>query len=106
MANGIYSFKFGKLRPYAGLGLGLARHAIESEETSIEVDGETEDLSKVSENSTAFAYQGMVGVGYALSDNAEVRLGYRYFATAKADFDGVDMTYGTHNFELGLLYRF
>ena len=48
----------------------------------------------------------MAGIGYALSDNAEVRLGYRYFATGKADFNGDEFSYGTHNFEIGLLYRF
>ena len=51
--------------------------------------------------------RGWRGVGYALSDNAEVRLGYRYFGTSKADFGGgSETTYGAHNFELGLLYRF
>ena len=29
MANGIHAFEAGTLRPYFGLGLGLARHKIE-----------------------------------------------------------------------------
>ena len=36
----------------------------------------------------------------------EARVGYRYFATADADFDGLEASYGTHNIEAGILIRF
>ncbi len=108
MANGIYSFRRGKLRPYAGLGVGLARHTLNLERITYEINGRTVlgPSGGPEEDSTVLAYQAMAGIGYALSDNAEVRLGYRYFATGKADFNGDEFSYGTHNFEIGLLYRF
>ncbi len=77
MANGIYSFDLGGFRPYAGLGLGLAKHTAEID-TAIDVGGTGE--------ASVFAYQVLAGVGYPLSDRAEVLLGYRYFGTAEGDY--------------------
>ena len=92
MANGIYAFEAGTVRPYFGIGLGLARHKVSS--------------SRASDSDTVFAYQGMAGVAYPLSETLELRGGYRYFATADADFDGLDASYGSHNFEAGVWFRF
>ena len=98
MANGIYSFDLKGFRPYAGLGLGLAKHTAEIT-TAIEVGGTGE--------ARVFAYQVLAGVGYPLSDRAEVRLGYRYFGTAEGDIGaGVSISSANHNFEVGLLYSF
>ena len=98
MGNGLYSFGEGQFRPYIGAGIGLARHdaAIRDPETAEEG----------SEDDVVFAYQLMGGVGIAMSESTEVRLGYRYFATADADFDGEEMSYASHNFEAGVLIRF
>ena len=41
-----------------------------------------------------------------MSDSAEARFGYRYFATGEADFDGTKADYSSHNLEIGLLFRF
>ena len=98
MANGIYSFDLEGFRPYAGLGLGLAKHSAEID-TAIGVGGTGE--------ARVFAYQVLAGVGYPLSDRAEVLLGYRYFGTAEGDYgQGVSMVPANHNFEVGLLYSF
>ena len=56
---------------------------------------------------SVFAYQVLAGVGYPLSDRAEVLLGYRYFGTAEGDFGaGVSISSANHNFEVGVLYSF
>jgi len=53
-----------------------------------------------------FAYQVMAGVEYPFSEAMAAKIGYRYFATSQADFDGLKASYGTHNFEAGILFRF
>lgn len=108
MANGRYSFETGKFRSYAGVGLGLARHAAQIDGISVDFGGDTFNFrSDFSENTMAFAYQGMAGIGYALSDTTEVTLGYRYFATGNIDLDdGDEMTYGTHTIEAGVVFWF
>jgi len=45
-------------------------------------------------------------VGFPLSEKMEARAGYRYFATADADFDGVEASYGSHSIEAGIRFRF
>ena len=110
MVNGIYAFDAGMLRPYFGVGIGLARHdgTFDKQTVDLEIDGEEYEFesSKSSEDDMVLAYQGMAGVAYPMSEAAEVRLGYRYFATADADFDGPEVSYGTHNLEAGILFRF
>ena len=104
MANGIYAFEASdRMRPYVGVGLGLARHSATNED---EEDGPLFDV-----DDTVFAYQGMVGLGFPLSEKTEARVGYRYFATADADY-GIDVnqikgaSYGTHSIEAGIRFRF
>ena len=95
MANGVYAFAFEAsdwMRPYVGVGLGLARHSATDDTT------DTDD--------TVFAYQGMAGVGFPLSEKMEARVGYRYFATADADFDGTEASYGSHSIEAGIRFHF
>ena len=106
MVNGFYTFETGKFRPYLGVGLGLARHDVTLVGWFSESDRFTDDSEKVSEDDVVFAYQGMAGVSYPMSENTEVRLGYRYFGTGDADFDGLEASYGTHNIEAGILFRF
>ena len=102
MANGIYSFDLEGFRPYVGLGVGLARNRVELE--GINLRGErVRDVGEAD----VFAYQGLVGIGYPLSDRAEIRLGYRYFGTAEGDIGaGVSISSANHNFEVGVLYSF
>ena len=106
MANGIYVLDAGKLRPYFGVGIGLARHDGTIDEQTLENAEYVAAVEKVSDDDTVLAYQGMVGVAFPLAETTEVRIGYRYFATADADFDGTEASYGTHNLEAGILIRF
>ena len=101
MANGLYAFDISQtVRPYFGVGLGMAKH----ESTGRSTSGENSD------DDTVFAYQGMAGVGFALAEQTEVRVGYRYFATQDANFgtDGYefDLSYGSHSVEAGIRFSF
>ena len=110
MANGYYAFEAGPVRPYLGAGVGIARHALDYPAQSVEFEfgGMTHpvEFDDTSENDTAAAWQLMAGVGYALSDSAELRLGYRYLRTGDVDLGSVETTYAAHNVEAGVAFRF
>ena len=106
MVNGIYSFDAMGFRPYAGLGLGSARHTAEIKSFTALSTGATLPLNDTGE-ADVFACQGLAGIAYPLSDRTEARLGYRYFATTDGDFgSNISISSANHNFEVGLLYRF
>ena len=106
MGNGIVSFGAGQLRPYIGAGIGLAQHDATLDGQTVTLDGENLEIEESSGDDIVFAYQVMGGVGYEMSEGTEVRVGYRYFATGDADFDGEEVSYASHNFEAGILIRF
>ena len=113
MLNGIYAFEASRLRPYFGVGIGLARHDATLRNANFEYVGTVPDLpneisasSRDSDDDIVLAYQAMAGIAYPVSETMEARIGYRYFATADADFDGTEASYGTHNLEAGILVRF
>ena len=96
MANLYYDFAtgLGSLKPYIGGGVGYAN-----------VDaGQADD--------DVFAYQGMVGLGYAPETLpfTEFTLGYRYFGTSDPKFNvsglNVKSSYDSHNIELGAKFNF
>ncbi len=102
MLNGVVDFDIGTaVRPYVGGGFGAVRQKADLEAVSVEVGGQTRRVeTPVSESETDIAYQGMIGIGYPLSDRADIHLGYRFFAILE------DESYGAHNFEAGVRYRF
>jgi OmpA-OmpF porin, OOP family len=91
MLNGYYDFQNdSSLKPYVGAGIGWARH----------------DISDEGFDDSGIAYQGTIGIAYALSDSMDLDFAYRYFATADPDFPGVDDGYASHNFTVGLRFGF
>ena len=94
------------LRPYLGAGLGFPQHDVTEDAFTLTVNGDTHEFASSSSDDTVFAYQVMLGLSYPLSDSAEARFGYRYFATSEADFDRIKVDYGSHNLEFGILFRF
>lgn len=106
MANGIFSGRIWQVRPYVGVGIGVARHTGKFDAQTFGSGNDAIDYPGASDTAFAFAYQAMAGIGYPLSDAAEIQVGYRYFATGRARFDNTQATYATHNFEAGVQFRF
>lgn len=106
ICNGYYDFRNASaITPYFGLGLGMAR-----------LDVAIDDLG-LSESDNVFAYQIMVGAGYALSKQLSLEVEYRYFATQDPEmnlaniFDSgisgeIETEYGSHNVTVGMRMMF
>jgi len=70
MLNVLYDFKTGTpFTPYVGAGIGAAR---------VSLDASPIGSSRIDDSNTAFAYQGIAGVGYRLNDSATIFTDYRY----------------------------
>lgn len=88
MANALVDVELGgRLTPYIGGGVGVG---------FVDVDYSPSAVGIIQDKSTAFAYQAMAGVAYAVAPSVDVTLGYRYRATTdvsveadlfSADFD-------------------
>ncbi|MDD9986009.1 MAG: P44/Msp2 family outer membrane protein [Spirochaetaceae bacterium] len=82
--------------PYAGIGGGMSYVTVK--------EGNTKTV-------WAIAFQGAAGIGYALTEDLSLTLGYRLAGTMDADFADEDgggalkMALG-HNVELGIRYSF
>jgi outer membrane protein OmpA-like peptidoglycan-associated protein len=90
MANLLYDFApSSTITPYVGAGAGIAF-----------VDGSS------SLNSTQFAYQGIVGLGWNIDTNFRVNLDGRYYGTSNPNVNG--STWSNNNFSvmLGLIIKF
>lgn len=91
MFNMLYDIESGSdITPYLGGGLGVGWLE--------EFDG------------SEFAYQFLAGINYAVTERADLILGYRYagMTDADKDIDGVNLSASvdTHNFEFGVRYSF
>ncbi len=94
MGNAYYDFaSVGRFTPFIGAGIGLAN--IEAE---FDLAGNEDD--------TVFAYQLAAGGSFAVSENLNIDLQYRYFGTENPDFDGLEAEYNTHNLIFGLRFNF
>lgn len=109
MLNVLYDIGTGTaFTPYLGLGAGWAfldPHNIRTLSGGRSVSG----------NDNKFAYQGIAGVAYGLSDQMKLTLDYRYFATLDPEYNAkdaagastkVDSEYSAHSVMLGLRYHF
>jgi len=78
MGNILYDFqRFGKIKPYLGGGIGLARVRFDS----VRPIG----AGMINDHDTVFAYQGIAGVSFDLTDRFEVYGDYRYLRTSDLD---------------------
>ena len=108
MANGYYDFRMVSptFVPYVGAGIGYARVAAKGSEPTTGTFVDDSDM--------VFAYQFAAGVGYVIGKEITLDLGYKYFATAKPEFEfsagagggKVEAEYSSHNIFLGLRYSF
>jgi len=97
MLNAIYDVgTWAGFTPYLGLGAGVA---------TIDVDITAGGVS-ASESDLSFAYQGLAGVRYAVTQAVDVKAGYRYFSLLEPRFGTTSADYHSHNFELGVAFKF
>ena len=81
MLNGYYDFRNSTpFTPYIGAGIGVARINIDA--NTVAVLGGT----GVNDSDVVFAYQGVVGLSYAIDDQLSVFGDYHYFATVDPGF--------------------
>ena len=104
MGNVLYDIDLGgRLTPFVGVGVGLAQ---------VDFDGVNPvGGSTVNNDSTAFAYQGIVGATYDVSDRFKLTLDYRYFAAPNVELTtnsgaSADSEYRSHSVMLGLRFSF
>jgi opacity protein-like surface antigen len=102
MANAFYDFMpTSVITPYIGGGVGLA--LVDTNGTAGGFGGQL--------GSTAFAYQGIIGVGWNVTDNVRVSLDGRYFGTTGqtvTNVFGVNSSWANNNISamVGLRYKF
>jgi OOP family OmpA-OmpF porin len=76
MVNGYYDFDFGsKFVPYVGVGIGSLMPSATYSDTSI-----------TNSDQNQFAYQGIVGVDYKVSEKVSVGVNYRYMSWTDTDY--------------------
>jgi OOP family OmpA-OmpF porin len=107
MVNGLIDFKTGtKLTPYLGIGIGMSRVSYNSVKTK---DGTT---ATIDNSDNVFAYQGMIGLAYEMSESWKIDLEYRYFHTRDTtyrDASGTDISFDSnsnHSVIAGVRYLF
>ncbi len=106
MGNLFYDFDTHTgLTPYVGIGAGIALTGADNAGTVV---GTTLDSQE-----TLFAYQGIAGLSYEISERLDATADYRYFSTLEPEFHtaagGVvagDTRYAQHTFMVGLRYIF
>lgn len=104
MGNVLYEFSTGtKVIPYVGAGIGAARISFDD---VTPVGG-----SRIDDSDWRFAYQGIAGVSYKVTDRVELFGDYRYLGTTDPSFStasgtSVDSEYGNHTVMVGLRWTF
>lgn len=95
MANGFYEFMSDKtVSPFIGGGIGFAN-----------VEGDSDALGG-DDDDNVFAYQGIVGIAFALNPQIKLDVQYRYFATDDPELGGTDFEYASNNAMIGLRFSF
>lgn len=109
MVNAAYDWNITpRFRPFVLAGVGMSRVTIELDE--IEIFGQR--FSVNADDKYTFAYQGGVGIDYALTDTVSVDVGYRFFGTPTVDFSetedfsGIEVNNINHTGLIGLTHAF
>lgn len=96
LANVIYTVPLhSRFKPFIGGGAGGIWSRIEGRDAG----GDHDDV--------VFAYQGMAGVKYALNENVDIGLTYKFLGTLDQDFDGLKTEDAyNHSILAGLTWKF
>lgn len=79
MANVFYDFDLdGPVTPYVGAGAGIG---------FVDVDYSPSGVAIIQDDGSAFAYQAMAGIAYAVAPSVDLTLGYRYRATTDVEVE-------------------
>jgi opacity protein-like surface antigen len=98
--NGYYDFNNASaFTPFIGAGIGVAN--VEVNDFNILGLGGLPD-----DDDTVFAYQVGAGVAYAINENIDIDVKYRYFATSDPEFDITEIEYSSHNIYAGVRIGF
>lgn len=92
LVNGYYDFRpLALWTPYVGVGLGVANLAVNV--STVHVDPFSfVTLARVHDNSTEFAYQGIAGFSWKVTDHLKANMDYRYLRTVTATFNVTDQS--------------
>ena len=97
------------ITPYLGVGGGMSQVTVDAKQTVITIPGVSLDHK---DSLWALSFQAAAGIGYAVTEELTVALGYRLVGTLAGNFSKFDtqerktgMTLN-HNVELGLRYSF
>ena len=112
MANGFVDLhNASPVTPYFGGGIGFATLHL-NETTGIERGGTGGRLTLyLDDDDTVFAYQAGAGLEIALNRRLSLDVGYRYFATDTARFNGngsqdLELKYRSHSATVGVRFKF
>lgn len=108
LASGLLRYAgTGPVRPYAGLGVGVAEHeaVLPAQELEVPRGGGTVTYagSRVSESGAA--YQVRLGAEYELTEGVLAGLGYRALLFEEVRAGGAEVTMGAHVLELTVRWR-
>jgi len=101
LLNGYYDFaNESAFTPFISAGLGVAR--VEINDFNVAGSG----VPSESDDDTVFAYQIGAGVSYAINDQIDLDVKYRYFGTSDPEFNSTTSEYSSHNFYAGMRFSF
>lgn len=90
MANGVFQYRnSSRWTPYAGFGVGAVVSVLRIDDISgVDADGEL--YLDGADVAVRFGYQVMAGVRFAISQRAELAVGYKFLAVRGAQYSGFD----------------
>jgi opacity protein-like surface antigen len=99
MVNGYYDIETGsQLKPFVGVGMGFSSASV-----TVRGNNGIQDLEETA-SASGFAYQFKVGTAYAISDNTDLYLQYRYLkgpSTLREGSASGEVDYNNSSFEFG-----